>query len=215
MKRSLVPSAGALLVSGVTTLCACGGGSAQLDTASELASATGSVKTSRNGAELVLDVHVEQLAPPADVKKGATEYVVWARPARGGPARNLGVLKRVNDVGDLRAKVAAETMSLIVTAEPSRHAGAPSGETLLWVYVEPEDDARGADGTKPKVDEASQADPHEDEATQSPSKDSGPSSQPEPRPPPGSTQPSATPQSGARSDDAAPPAQTAAESGSD
>jgi hypothetical protein len=173
MKRWLVRSAGVLLVSGVTTLCACGGATAELDTASALASATGSVKASRSGAELVLDIHVEQLAPPAEAKKGATEYVVWARPARGGPPRNLGVLKRVNDVGDLRAKVAAETISLIVTAEPSRHAGAPSGETLLWVYVEAED-ARGTDGGKPKADEASQAEPHEDEATQSPSKNNAP-----------------------------------------
>jgi hypothetical protein len=215
MKRSLVRSAGALLVSGVTVLWACGGGTAELDTASALASATGSVKASRSGAELVLDVHVEQLAPPAEVKKGATEYVVWARPARGGPPRNLGVLKRVNDVGDLRAKIAAETMSLIVTAEPSRHAGAPTGETLLWAYVEAEEDARRADGGEPKADEASQAEPHEDEATQSPSKNNAPPSEPEPNPPPARANPDATPQSDARSDDAAQPAQDAAEPDSD
>lgn len=193
MERRLGRWVGALLVSSVTALPACGGGAAELDTASALASATGSVKTKREGAELVLDIHVEQLAPPSEVKKGATAYVVWARPARGGPTRNLGVLKHVNDEGDLRVKVPAEEMSLTVTAEPSREAGSPGGETLLWAYIAADaakDKARAADGGPPKADEASQTEPHEDEATQSPSKSSEPTTNPQTGAPPPSDAPS-------------------------
>ncbi len=159
-----------VLVTGVTVLCACGGSTSTFDAASAHASATGSVRATRSGSDLVLVIHVDQLDPPAEVKKGATEYVVWAKPARGGPARNLGVLKRFDGHGHLRTRTAAETLSLIVTAEPNGLSGAPSGEPLLSAYVAGD----GQDAGSARAD-AGERDPQDaSQAEQDASNDAGP-----------------------------------------
>jgi hypothetical protein len=159
----LVNGVTALLVNGVTALCACGGGTTALATAPELAAATGSVQAKRDGAELALDIRVEQLAPAGKVTKGATGYAVWAKPTRGGPARMLGALKVDNNRGELRAKTADEDISLIITAEPTFATSEPRGATLLWAYIDgaegPRSDRDAAAGGEPRADAASQAEP--------------------------------------------------------
>jgi hypothetical protein len=124
-----------LLVSGITAACACGGAEV-VDTTPDAPAATGSVKVERAKSGLAVDVFVEQLAPPEDLKKDAVAYVVWAKPARGGPSQNLGVLALDADEGALRTAIAAEDTSLIITAEPNAQASAPSGQPVLWAYVD-------------------------------------------------------------------------------
>jgi hypothetical protein len=123
------------LVSGITAAFACGGAEI-VDPTPEAPSASGSVKVERHRDRLALDILVQQLPPPAELKKGAAAYVVWAKPARGGPAHNLGALALEADEGTLRTAFTAEDTSLIVTAESHPEASAPSGQTLLWAYVD-------------------------------------------------------------------------------
>ena len=134
MEIRLPPAVCVSLVSAITT--ACGGGAAAIDTTPDAPAATGSVRVERRPDGLALAVFVQQLAPPEDLKQGAAAYVVWAKPARGGPARNVGALALDADEGVLRTAIAAEDTSLIVTAEPTAQASSPSGEPVLWAYVD-------------------------------------------------------------------------------
>jgi hypothetical protein len=135
MKLRFAAAVRAWLVSGITAACACGGAPV-VDTRPDTPAATGSVKVERKGDRLALDILVQQLAPPEELKQGAAAYVVWAKPARGGRAHNLGALALDAGEGALRTAVTAEDTSLIVTAEPSAEASVPSGQTVLWAYVD-------------------------------------------------------------------------------
>jgi hypothetical protein len=123
-----------LLVSTITALCACGGAAAGEGSVT-LPEAQGSVRAERHGDQLVLDIRVVPTAAPGELDPKATVYVAWAKPSRGGPARNLGALALRGDEGELHARTPAEEMSVIITAEPAAEVATPSGPTVLWAYV--------------------------------------------------------------------------------
>jgi hypothetical protein len=194
MKSRISSTARGWLVSSITAAFACGGAEI-VDPTPEAPSATGSVKVERQRDRLALDILVQQLRPPAALKQGAAAYVVWAKPARGGPAHNLGALTLDADEGALRAAFTAEDTSLIVTAESTAEASAPSGQTVLWAYVdveEPEPAAKPAPGETPAPAQSpASAQPPVPAESPAPAQPPAPAQSPVPTQPPAPAQPPA------------------------
>jgi hypothetical protein len=73
-----------------------------------------------------IEVEVKRLAKPEAVFPETSTYVVWLKP-EGGRPESLGVLKLDKDLdGKLKAKTPYKVFDIVVTAEASPDAMAPS-----------------------------------------------------------------------------------------
>lgn len=89
-------------------------------------------KTTDDGNTAVT-VRVRHLARPERLTPPAKVYVVWVRPRKELPARNVGALKVDDDLnGALDTVTPDAAFELFVTAEQAGEAQAPSGPPLLW-----------------------------------------------------------------------------------
>lgn len=100
--------------------------------------ATGTVeaKTGPNG-NMVLKVMVKHLAPPSNLRPGATTYVVWAKlGAHDAPPQNLGAL-RVNDnlSGSLETVTPFSVFSIFISPEASPLVQLPTAEPLMMTLI--------------------------------------------------------------------------------
>ena len=107
-----------------------------MHTASVAPAATGTVEAKREKGNYHLSVAVEHMAPADKMVDGATTYVVWAQPVKGGSPQNLGALK-VDDKrsGKLDTVTSARDLKITVTAEPTAETPTPTGEPLLWTQI--------------------------------------------------------------------------------
>jgi hypothetical protein len=80
---------------------------------------------------------VKHLAPPERVSSGAVVYVVWARALDGaGTPQNIGALKLSDDLrGTLHAVTPLRAFDLVVTAEASSTAAAPTSPAILSARI--------------------------------------------------------------------------------
>ena len=105
-------------------------------TATAPAAAQGQLKVSaqKNG-NTGLKVEVEHLAPPSSINQEASTYVVWLRPAAGFP-QNVGVL-HLNDKneGKLDTQTPFKSFEVMVTAEMTPFATAPSADRVMTAQV--------------------------------------------------------------------------------
>jgi hypothetical protein len=139
MKSRLVGLAPILLV--LAAISCAGSKTLHLVASPDVPAAQGTLKTdttSNGNTRIVLSV--DHLASPDRVVAGTTTYVVWVRDVdSGGQIQNLGAL-RVDD--RLRARMDAVTplrrFELLVTAEESALATAPTNRALLQARVEME-----------------------------------------------------------------------------
>lgn len=94
--------------------------------------AEGKVITSddRNGNTEV-EVQVKHLATPQSLTPAHQNYLVWVQP-RGQAAELLGALRVNSDLeGSLKATTPRKDFDILVTAEDSTRADAPSGNVIL------------------------------------------------------------------------------------
>lgn len=99
--------------------------------------AMASVKAERSkeNGNTKLDVKVQHLAKPSSLTPPASVYLVWARP-RGGIAMKLGAIGVNNDLnGELKTVTVLKDFELLITAEQSESAPAPSGIQVFHTYV--------------------------------------------------------------------------------
>lgn len=89
----------------------------------------------RNG-NTSIEIHVKHLANPQAFTPPKQGYLVWVQP-RGKDPELLGSL-RVNDdlEGSLKATTPLKQFDILVTAEDSLHADAPSSSVILRGSVE-------------------------------------------------------------------------------
>ena len=110
--------------------------SSTMHPSTQVPSATGKVSADRKEGNMKLSVKVEHMAPPEKISQGATTYVVWAEPAAGGPAQNLGALKIGDDrSAKLDTTTPARDMKIIVTPENSPDVTHPSADPVLWTTI--------------------------------------------------------------------------------
>jgi muconolactone delta-isomerase len=125
-------AAGALALTLAVASCAT---TMDMQTSQAIPAAQGEVKVrdQRDGNARV-DVRVRHLAPPQQLARDGTHYVVWVQPLdRRGDPQNLGVLSvGDNREGRLRGTTPFEQFELFVTLEPDDRASEPTGERLLW-----------------------------------------------------------------------------------
>jgi hypothetical protein len=87
-----------------------------------------------------LKVNVKRLASPEEIRPGASNYVVWMRPAEGTEARpqNMGTLLIDDKLeGSLDISTPLQAFNLFVTAETNGKVSGPSGEQLMWASYAP------------------------------------------------------------------------------
>jgi hypothetical protein len=85
-----------------------------------------------DGANEVVAVTVERMAPAPRVKAGATTYVVWLLPDGASYPTNVGVLAINKDMkGSLEFKTPFQKFEVFVTAEPSALSQVPSDHHRL------------------------------------------------------------------------------------
>ncbi len=91
--------------------------------------------TDRNGNTEV-EVQVKHVARPQSLTPGRQNYLVWVQP-RGKEAELLGAL-RVNEnlEGSLKATTTYKDFDVLITAEDSMKAAAPSSTVILKGTVE-------------------------------------------------------------------------------
>jgi hypothetical protein len=129
------------LAGALTATAALGGCSSTqtwpMNAAARVPAAEGKVQVAagKNGNHDV-KVEVEHLAPPGRVTDGASAYVVWIKPVDGAP-QNVGELK-VNQglEGELKTKTEYEKFEVLITAERSPAAMAPTGATVMRTQVQ-------------------------------------------------------------------------------
>jgi hypothetical protein len=92
-------------------------------------------RTENNNTEL--DVEVKFMAPPQNVARDATVYVVWAKPLTpDAPPQNVGALVVKKDrTGSLKTKTPHERFDLFVTPEPKGNVTQPSHEPVMKAKV--------------------------------------------------------------------------------
>jgi hypothetical protein len=111
-----------------------------LDVASDrVPAARGVVEVKRaDGNNVDIKVKVDHLAMPSALNPEATTYVVWLRPAEGGPVQNIGVMP-VNDKreGRFSTKTPFRQFEVFVTAERQANVTEPGGLQVLRAQVQP------------------------------------------------------------------------------
>ena len=99
------------------------------------ASATVKVQRDKDNGNTRLDIKVQHLAKPSSLTPPASTYLVWARP-RGGTAVKLGAIGVGDDLkGELKTVTVLKDFELLITAEQSETAPAPSDVQIFHVYV--------------------------------------------------------------------------------
>lgn len=136
-KSSLI----ALALTGLTGLASCAAGrTIPLASTPGVPAAAGEVEAKRtDNRNTEVEVTVEHLAPPERVAKGATTYVVWARPLAGdAKPQNLGAMSvNADREGSLKTKTAHESFELLITPEKTPTATSPSNDAVLKATVRP------------------------------------------------------------------------------
>jgi hypothetical protein len=90
-----------------------------------------------DGPNQTVVLSVEKMAPAAQVRSGASDYVVWLQAEGGKDPINVGVLSINKDLkGSLEFKTPFQKFEVFVTAEPSALAHAPSEHKLLTAAVD-------------------------------------------------------------------------------
>lgn len=121
-----------------TVLFACAGGqTSKLHAASGTPAAIGEVKTAEgDNGNTKVTVEVEHLAPPQNVERGASVYVVWAKPHSQDAPQNLGAL-RIDEErkGKLETKTPLKRFDVLVTPETSPTVSLPAGEPVMTATV--------------------------------------------------------------------------------
>ncbi len=101
--------------------------------------ATGTVNVSKdtNNGNLKLDIKVKNLALPGSLTPPANDYIVWLEPyaEHGNPVKQgaLGVDGKLN--GELKTETTSKNFNVIVTAEKTATATAPSDTVVLHGHV--------------------------------------------------------------------------------
>ena len=82
----------------------------------------------------VVKLRIEALVAPESTAPGARVYVAWAQ-CDGIATQNLGALRLLREGGELEAVVPSSRFRLVVTAEASEDAEAPSTQPLFSADV--------------------------------------------------------------------------------
>ena len=139
----------------VLTLAACGGdamekgestpgraggpgSSTELATSAKVPAAQGqlSVKDAGNNNTGV-ELRIQHLANPYNIDRGATTFMVWAKPfAESARVYPLGALTVNKDLSaELNATTPFKDFEVFVTAESSSQVQEPQGDRLLWATI--------------------------------------------------------------------------------
>lgn len=99
--------------------------------------AQGGVSLGHDGnGNMILSVHVEHLAQPAQLTPPANSYAIWVQPPGKEPqfVGNLAVDKKLKGV--FRGPVAFSSFDVFITPESTQHPESPSATKLLHATVQ-------------------------------------------------------------------------------
>jgi hypothetical protein len=121
----------------VVLACVGPGRTNKLEAMPSAPAATGDVTTSRGENDNTeVKVEVEHLAPPQEIARGASVYIVWAKPRSQEPPQNLGALTVGDDrKGKLETKTPLKQFDVVVTPESSATAAEPTGDPVMRASV--------------------------------------------------------------------------------
>lgn len=125
-----------LVLTPLLAFIACSTGSVLKMSGSDLnPAAEGFVETdSTTNNNTRVDVEVKHLVAPGRIERGASTYILWARPTIGDTtiAQNLGALKVDEDLnGRMSTVLPHQNFQLFITAEPTAMVTVPSGARIL------------------------------------------------------------------------------------
>ncbi len=130
------------LLLGLGTASGCGMYSAApktvwLSNALNVPAASGKVElTHLDQGKMRLAIHVDYLAPPDEIARGATTYVAWAQPEAGGAPQKLGALAiDEHHSARLVTKTADRAEKITLTPEPGAGVTQPSHAPVLWATL--------------------------------------------------------------------------------
>ena len=115
------------------TLSACGGPSEFIVVGTaRAAGADGMITVEKTESNNLVNIQVENLAPPGRISEGTTVYVVWFKSPTAGPAAQ-GTLEYDPDdrVGRFSATTIHAELQVIVSAEVDATANSPSEVVIL------------------------------------------------------------------------------------
>lgn len=120
---------------------ACGGSQTQMVASKRVPAAQGEIDTRKgDNGNTELIVTVKHLAKPANLKDGATTYVVWIKPPGSEKQQNIGALAvDKNLTGTLKTTTPHDEFELSITAESFSRAEEPSGPEVLSTTVHEEE----------------------------------------------------------------------------
>ena len=95
--------------------------------------AEGEIKIKKGDNEnSVVSVHMQHLAPPANINGSYRTYVMWLRPAGQQQWKNMGALRPDEDrKAKLETVTPYENFDVLVTAEAEATGDAPKGTPVL------------------------------------------------------------------------------------
>ena len=108
-----------------------------MSTAEKIPAAQGKVEVAHEkSGNNDVKVKVEHLARADEVFEGTSTYVVWVKPDNGLP-QNVGVLQVGSNLkGELKTKTPYKSFDVMVTAEMSPSATAPSTRSVMEARVD-------------------------------------------------------------------------------
>lgn len=107
-----------------------------MTTAQSIPAAVGKVKVAaQKDGNVDVKVQVEHMAMADNVTPETATYVVWIKPENGAP-QNVGILEvDKNAKGSFETKTPFKEFTILVTAETSSAATAPTGQTMMDARV--------------------------------------------------------------------------------
>jgi hypothetical protein len=116
-----------------------GGTTYHMSASSMVPAASGTVQAKTDHHNVNLDVKVSNLAKPANLVPPATVYLVWVRP-EGESAIKQGAIHINDDLdGELKVVTTSRNFEVMITAENSVNATAPTGPDVLHTNVKIQD----------------------------------------------------------------------------
>ena len=124
-----------LAMSGCSMLGIGENGESRLSTSPALPSVEGTAKFSVTANDnTAIELTVKHLPRPERLSPPASNYVVWVRATKEGPAQSVGALVVDKDLnGKIVTETALHSFDLFITAEDSGQVQQPSGAPLLWM----------------------------------------------------------------------------------